>query len=107
MQPEFMYPAASAGDVDVISAYTSDGRIAQHDLVVIADEKHAIPSYDAILLVAPKRAADTMLREALTPLIGAIDVETMRAANLQANGNDAAAAPDAVARWLWEKVGKR
>jgi len=106
MQPEFMYPAAAAGDVDVISAYTSDGRIAQYDLVVIADEKHAIPSYDAILLLAPKRANDAALREALAPLIGAIDVDTMRAANLRASRNDADAAPDAVARWLWQKVGK-
>ena len=47
MQPDFMYPAAAAGDVDVISAYTSDGRIAQFDLVVLADPKHAIPPYDA------------------------------------------------------------
>ncbi len=106
MQPEFMYPAAAAGDVDVISAYTSDGRIAQYDLVVIADEKHAIPSYDAILLLAPKRANDAALREALAPLIGAIDVDNMRAANLRASRNDADAAPDAVARWLWQKVGK-
>ena len=28
MQPEFMYRAAADGDVDVISAYTSDGQIA-------------------------------------------------------------------------------
>ena len=28
MQPEFMYQAVVAGDVDVISAYTSDGQIA-------------------------------------------------------------------------------
>ena len=106
MQPEFMYPAAASGDVDVISAYTSDGRIAQYGLVVITDEKHAIPPYDAILLLAPKRANDAALRDALRPLIGAIDVENMRAANLRANGNDAAAAPDAVARWLWEKLKK-
>ena len=32
MQPDFMYQAAAAGDVDVVSAYTSDGRIAQYDL---------------------------------------------------------------------------
>jgi len=104
MQPEFMYPAAAAGDVDVISAYTSDGRIAQYDLDVLTDEKHAIPSYDAILLVARKRADDTALRDALRPLIGAIDVESMRAANLRASRNDANATPEAVARWLWEKV---
>src|SRR5437763_8309436 len=39
MQPEFMYPAIGAGEVDVISAYTSDGRIAQYDLVVLDDPK--------------------------------------------------------------------
>ncbi len=44
MQPDFMYQAAAAGDVDVISAYTSDGRIAQYDLKVLADPKHAHPA---------------------------------------------------------------
>jgi osmoprotectant transport system permease protein len=107
MQPEFMYPAAGSGDVDVISAYTSDGRIAQYDLVIIVDEKHVIPSYDAILLISPKRQNDAALRDALAPLISIIDVESMRAANLRASGNDAAAASDAVARWLWEKVEKK
>ena len=47
-----------AGDVDVVSAYTSDGRIAQFDLDVLDDPKHAIPPYDAILLLSPKRAND-------------------------------------------------
>jgi len=31
----------------------------------------------------------------------------MREANLRAAGNDAASSPDAVAQWLWEKVGKK
>ena len=56
MQAEFMYPAAAAGEVDVISAYTSDGRIAEFDLAVLDDPRQAIPPYDAILLVSPKRA---------------------------------------------------
>ena len=43
MQPEFMYPAVAAGDVDVISAYTSDGRVAQFDLKILDDPKRAIP----------------------------------------------------------------
>ena len=43
-----------AGDVDVVSAYTSDGRIAQFDLAVLDDPKHAIPPYDAILLLSPQ-----------------------------------------------------
>jgi len=104
MQPEFMYPAAAAGEVDVISAYTSDGRIAQYDLVVLDDPRHAIPPYDAILLTAPKRADDRALTEALSPLVDAIDVTLMREANLRATG--AGASPGQVARWLWEEVRK-
>jgi len=71
------------------------------------DPKHAIPPYDAILLLAPKRAGDERLQAALKPLLGKIDIATMREANLRASGNDSSSSPDAVARWLWERVGKR
>jgi osmoprotectant transport system permease protein len=104
MQSEFMYAAAAAGEVDVISAYTSDGRIAQHDLLVLDDPKQAVPPYDAILLIAPRRASDTTLLSALRPLVQAIDVGTMREANLRVAKGES---PDAVARWLWEKIVKR
>jgi osmoprotectant transport system permease protein len=103
MQAEFMYKAAGAGEVDVISAYTSDGRIAEHDLVVLEDPKQSIPPYDAILLVSARRAEDKAFLAALQPLIGAIDVATMREANLRAGTG---ATPEAAARWLWERVGK-
>src|SRR3954468_5497181 len=106
MQPDFMYAAVASGEVDVIAGYTSDGLIAKYDLVVLDDSRHAIPPYDAIVLVAPKRADDQALRAALTPLLGRIDIAVMREANLRASGNDATSSPDAVARWLWEKVGK-
>jgi osmoprotectant transport system permease protein len=55
--------------------------------------------------MAPRRANDTALREALRPLLGAISVEAMRAANLRASGGGGEAAPNAVARWLWQRVG--
>ena len=106
IQPEFMYRAAAAGEVDVISAYTSEGRLAQYDLVVLADPAQAIPPYDAILLLAPGRAADEKLVAALTPLVGAIDVALMRAANLRANGEGGASSPEAIARWMWGEIGK-
>ena len=101
MQPEFMYPAAAAGEVDVISAYTSDGRIAQHDLVVLDDPKQAIPPYDAIVLVSPRRANDRALLEALRPLAGAIDVDADARGEPARRG--AGASPDEVARWLWRR----
>ena len=107
MQPDFMYAAVASGEVDVIAGYTSDGLIAKYDLVALDDDKHAIPPYDAIVLVAPKRAQDQALRAALQPLLGRIDISAMREANLRAAGNDGTSSPDAVARWLWEKVGAK
>jgi osmoprotectant transport system permease protein len=106
MQPDFMYAAVASGEVDVIAGYTSDGLIAKDDLVVLDDPRHAIPPYDAIVLLAPKRASDSALRGALQPLLGKIKIETMREANLRAAGGDGASSPAAVARWLWEKIGK-
>jgi osmoprotectant transport system permease protein len=106
MQPDFMYAAVASGEVDVIAGYTSDGLIAKYDLVALDDPKHAIPPYDAIVLLAPKRADDQVLRAALGPLLGKIDIATMREANLRAAGGDGASSPDAVARWLWEKIGR-
>jgi osmoprotectant transport system permease protein len=106
MQPDFMYAAVASGEVDVIAGYTSDGLIAKYDLVVLDDDKHAIPPYDAIVLLAPKRADDQALRSALTPLLGKIDIAAMREANLRAAGNDASSSPAEVARWLWEKISK-
>jgi osmoprotectant transport system permease protein len=107
MQPDFMYAAVASGEVDVIAGYTSDGLIAKYDLVVLDDPRHAIPPYDAIVLVAPKRAHDQTLQAALRPLLGHIDISAMREANLRAAGNDGASSSGAVARWLWEKIGKR
>jgi len=105
MQSDFMYAAVASGEVDVIAGYTSDGLIAKYDLVVLEDPKHAIPPYDAIMLLAPKRAGDGRLKAALQPLLGRIDISAMREANLRAAGNDAVSSPDAVARWLWERIG--
>jgi len=107
MQPDFMYAAVASGEVDVIAGYTSDGLIAKYDLVALGDPKFAIPPYDAVVLISPKRANDTKLREALQPLLGKIDIATMREANLRAAGGNTDSSPDAVARWLWEKISKR
>ena len=105
MQPEFMYKAVANGEVDVISAYTSDGQISTYDLVVLADDRHAIPSYDAILLLSPKRSGDEKLIAALRPLIDAVDVASMRAANARASNGTTT--PDEVARWLGDRIDKR
>jgi osmoprotectant transport system permease protein len=80
-QPTFMYRALSGGEADVISAFSSDGRISADKLVVLSDPKGALPPYDAVILVSPKRAGDERMLAALRPLVGSISVEAMRAAN--------------------------
>jgi len=104
-QPTFMYRALAGGDVDVISAFSSDGRIAADALRVLTDPKGAIPPYDAVLLIAPRRADDARLRQALTPLIGRIPVEAMRTANLSVDRDEQKATPTEAARALAGKLG--
>jgi osmoprotectant transport system permease protein len=106
MQPEFMYAAVAHGEVDVIAGYTSDGRIAQFDLMVLDDPKHAIPPYDAVLLISPQRINDQALLAALKPLVDAIDVTMMRGANLRASGGDNTS-PSEAARWLWSEIQRK
>ena len=98
--PTFMYRALEAGEADVISAFSSDGRIAADHLVVLGDPRHAIPNYDAVLLIAPRRAGDERLRRALQPLIGHVDVAHMRQANFMVDRDQDKRSPEDAGRWL-------
>jgi osmoprotectant transport system permease protein len=105
-QPTFMYRAVGSGDADVISAFSSDGRIAADRLVVLGDPRGAIPPYDAVVLVSPKRAGDRRLVEALRPLIGNIPVEAMRAANYSVDRDQGKVTPAEAARALEQQLGR-
>jgi osmoprotectant transport system permease protein len=98
--PTFMYRAIDIGEADVISAFSSDGRIAAQNLVVLDDPKHALPSYDAVILLSPQRTGDDRLKRALAPLVGAIPVERMREANLMVDRDTDKASPKEAARFL-------
>jgi len=82
MDPSLMYDAIAQGNVDVISAFSSDGRITAFDLVLLEDDRGAIPPYDAILL-AGKRLTDEEPRalRTLESLVGRIGPEAMRSMN--------------------------
>lgn len=83
MDAALMYQAAASGAVDLISAYTTDGRISAYNLRVLDDDRFAIPPYDAVILVseqAMRRWPDVF--EAISALNGTIDVEAMREMNL-------------------------
>jgi osmoprotectant transport system permease protein len=44
------YEALRDGQVDVIDIYTTDAKIRQYSLQVLADDRHYFPRYDAVLL---------------------------------------------------------
>ncbi|MEO8811926.1 MAG: glycine betaine ABC transporter substrate-binding protein [Caulobacteraceae bacterium] len=106
-QPTFMYRSLEEGETDVISAFSSDGRIAADHLLVLPDPRHALPPYDAVILISPRRANDARLRRALTPLVGAIDVAAMRAANYSVDRDQNKVTPARAAATLDQKVTRR
>jgi len=106
MQSTFMYRAVADGAIDVISGYTSDGQIAQYDLVVLDDPKQSLPPYDAILLLSPRRAEDAKFRSALEPLIGRISTKRMREANLSVSRAADQRTPEQAAEELWRDIAK-
>ncbi|MEM7409066.1 MAG: ABC transporter permease/substrate-binding protein [Myxococcota bacterium] len=97
MDPALMYDAVAAGEVDVISAFSTDGRIAALDLAVLADDRGVIPPYDALVLVGARlqrEHPEALAR--LEALAGRIDAATMQRLNhaVDADGR----APGEVAR---------
>ena len=71
------------GEVDVISAFSTDGRIAALSLRLLEDDRGVIPPYDAIVLAGPRLGRDhPEVLAALASLDGAIDAAAMRTMNL-------------------------
>jgi osmoprotectant transport system permease protein len=99
-QPTFMYRALADGQADVISAFSSDGRIAADHLVLLSDPKGALPPYDAVALVSPQRASDPRLIGALQPLVGTISPLAMQAANHSVDRDQDKLGPAEAARRL-------
>jgi osmoprotectant transport system substrate-binding protein/osmoprotectant transport system permease protein len=100
----FMYEAVKKKTVDVITAFSSDGRIQAYDLVVLSDPKAAFPPYEALLLLSPRVANDARVSGALEPLVGRIDVDHMRAANLLVDRDENKKTPNEAAAWLWSAI---
>ncbi len=92
-----MYNAIRGGGVDVIAAYSTDGRIAAYDLVLLEDDRQFFPPYYA----APVVQLETLERypelgEALEPLEGLLANRTMQKLNYEVDEHKRS--PDEVAR---------
>jgi len=80
--PAVKYQALAAGQVDVIDGYSTDGLIARYDLVVLSDDRHFFPPYEAAALVSARLASDDPRAiAALGELSGRLDERQMRALN--------------------------
>lgn len=104
--PTFMYRAIDSGAADVISAFSSDGRIAAQKLRVLGDPRGAIPGYDAILMVNRAHADDADLIAAVQPIVGAVPVALMREANYMVDRDRDKLSPEQAARWLEARLGR-
>ncbi len=104
MQAIYMLEAIRNGQVDVITAYTTDGRLSEGGLVLLEDPQRAFPPYDAVLLVSPESATDAALLSTLSGLVNRIDDDMMAHANLRVESGDES--PREAAVWLQERIGR-
>jgi glycine betaine/choline ABC-type transport system substrate-binding protein len=84
MNSGLMYDAIHNGHVDLISGYTTDGRIQTMGLKVLTDDKHFFPPYQGAPLLGPKAfQKDPKLEGRLKALAGRISDDEMRAMNAE------------------------
>jgi osmoprotectant transport system permease protein len=80
--PAVKYTALAAGSIDVIDGFSTDGLIARYDLVVLRDDRHFYPPYEAAAVVSAALQRDNPAAVAvLTELSDRIGVSQMRALN--------------------------
>ena len=79
------YEAIAGGSIDVTDAYSTDAKLARYHLVVLEDDLHFFPAYQAVYLYredAAQRAPRALA--AVLALRGSIDAPAMIALNAQA-----------------------
>ena len=84
MQQSLKYEAANKGDVDLLDVYTTDGRLAVYDFVVLEDDRRFFPPYDAAALVRGETLKQhPELAKVLSSLTNALSPERMRELNFR------------------------
>jgi osmoprotectant transport system permease protein len=84
MQQTLKYQAAANGDVDLLDVYTTDGRLSVYDFLVLEDDRHFFPPYDAAALVRGETLERyPELASVLSLLTNALTPERMRIWNLR------------------------
>ena len=76
-----MYTAVDDQQVDIIAAYTSDGRVAAYNLKILDDPRNAFLPYDGFIIASSSAAQNNIFMETMRALIDNISDEEMREAN--------------------------
>jgi glycine betaine/choline ABC-type transport system substrate-binding protein len=104
LDPGLMYISCAQGQVDVISAFSTDARIAAYNLTVLADNKRFFPPYYACVLIRDDLLAKAPeLKDLLNRLAGKIDDAIMTNLNYQVDVEKKD--PSEVAREFLENLG--
>ena len=100
--PALKYQALAAGSVDVVDGYSTDGLLARYGLVVLEDDRHFFPPYEAAALLGPRAAERSDVVATLSLLSGRLDETTMRALNrrVEVDGEDARVVAESALRAL-------
>ena len=85
--PTLMYEALAKGEVDVICAFATDGRIAAYQLKPLLDNRGFFPPYYAAPIIRKEvLRSQPEIRDALTPLSGLLNDGTMQQLNYEVDG---------------------
>lgn len=85
MDHSLAYEAIARGTIDICDVYTTDAKIARYGLVVLDDDLHFFPPYEAVFVVRADAASRfPALDRALANLAGTIDAPTMQRLNARA-----------------------
>ncbi|WP_203363673.1 osmoprotectant ABC transporter substrate-binding protein [Bacillus sp. REN10] len=102
MQLGLVYQAAASGKMDVVLAYTTDGRIPAFDLKVLKDDRRFFPPYDASPVASNKVLKQhPELKKSIEKLMGQISTEQMQKMNYEVDAK--LKEPSVVAKEFLEK----
>ncbi|MFW6170837.1 MAG: glycine betaine ABC transporter substrate-binding protein [Planctomycetota bacterium] len=88
LDPDLTYRALQEGQVDIIDAFSSDGRIQAYDFRVLRDDKELFPPYDAAFVIRQDLAdRHPEILEQLKKLSGKISATEMRKMNYDVSEN--------------------
>jgi len=101
--PDLVFKSLISGDVDVIMAYTTDGKVEKNNLIILKDDLKLFPPYQAGIIIRKKiLKRHPHLKKILSKLSGKITEEKVRTMNLKVESGKST--PKEVAQEFLESI---